>query len=305
MTRLVSVSLLVALAACSTVADRASPSADTALVARLSASDGAALALWRWPRKDAPKVLVVPELGFDHRLVGALCGRLQAEGFDVAAIDGRHVAASAGSAHGWNGWLLDVARALREHGPDTRVVAIGVAGAAALEVASVADGAARRSLLGIVAVNVPQRLEVSNVALATALARDFFDPASWVRAGDGNVLLASGRSTSDEVSEALTSLARPVPPVLARNAAAMLMSREPVPAPLVPVRVLASFRDNLVPPELQIVEGGPQAARRMGRIELFAADYGHLDWLVDPRALADVAPVIADELRALGKEASR
>jgi hypothetical protein len=37
----------------------------------------------------------------------------------------------------------------------------------------------------------------------------------------------------------------------------------------------------------------------MGKIELFARNYGHLDWLADDEGLSDVFPVLLGELEAL------
>ena len=108
------------------------------------------------------EVLVLPELGFDHRLVGQLCFQLRKAGFDVATLDGREVTGAGGHYAGLAGWTIDVARAVAAHGPQPIVVAVGLGGDAALEMGRL--GAVR----GVVAINVPLRHAVGDEALRLA-----------------------------------------------------------------------------------------------------------------------------------------
>src|SRR5207237_260943 len=153
--------------------------------------------LWRWSPNtpDAARVLVVPELGFDHRLVTPLCERLRANGFDVGVVEGRHLL---GADSNLTAWHRDVARAMHAFGP-SRILAIGLGGRAAFDVAEGAPELAR----GFVAVNVPFERTSSNLALVDALETSGFDPKAWLDGTHGAVLLASGRRTPRDVLQSL------------------------------------------------------------------------------------------------------
>lgn len=285
------------LAACASTG-AATPPGGASLRAELRTADGAAITLLRWtPARGVPRrLLVVPELGFDPALFAPLCRRLRDSGWDVATLVGRH-AGVADSRAEWSAWTRDVARAAGALQPGLHILAIGVGGAVAWPVAA-AEGA-----VGIVAVNVPLRWETSGRARDDALRLGGFDPAYFVASGRAPVLLGAGRRTPAAAMRELSRAVRPVPQSLARDIADRFASGMHDDLPAVPVRMLVSARDNLVPPEdaLGLDDGRPAfaAARRMGRIELFDRDYGHLDWLADPDALRDVFPVLLAELDAL------
>jgi hypothetical protein len=71
--------------------------------------------------------------------------------------------------------------------------------------------------------------------------------------------------------------------------------------PKIPIRALVSVRDNLVASENALPNGstGITHARRLGLLEGFKADYGHLDWLADDKELADVAPAVVEDLESI------
>jgi predicted alpha/beta hydrolase len=290
--------LLPLLLACATASEGPLP-AGASLKAQLQTADGAPVTLLRWtPAKGATRrVLVVPELGFDRSLVAPLCRRLRDSGWDVATLEGRHLGPGGGRREGWDAWLLDVAAAAGALQPDLHILALGVGGAAAWTVAG--QGGAK----GVVAVNVPVRMAAESAALADALAESYFDPAAWLQTGRGPVLLGAGRRTPGPVIRRLADAAKPLPKALRRDLAALYAVQNIETLPDVPVRLLVSVRDNLVPAEDALVLGQAApayaAARRMGKIELFARNYGHLDWLADDEGLSDVFPVLLGELEAL------
>jgi hypothetical protein len=152
-------------------------------------------------------------------------------------------------------------------------------------------------------VNVPLRHQVENLTLARALADDLFQPARWLESDAGRLLLGGGRSTPIDEIERLARFAHPLPPPLALDVARLLSRREPVVPPPVPTRLFVSVKDNLVHPEDALDAAdpawAPASAQRLGRVEFFARDYGHLDWLTTDAALDDVAPVLVDALEAL------
>lgn len=273
------------LAACATT--RAPPSLSTA---RVETSDGAQISVHRWGRSaGVARVFLVPELGFDHRLVAPLAESLRGSGFDVYAFDARR------SAGGVAGYALDVAAALQASRPDF-VVGIGLAGAIALRAVRI------HPVKGVLLINVPFSIEPTNVALADALSAHGFNPAAWARAAAGPMLLGAGRQTPAAAALAFEKLSIPLHDSLVADVARLYARKASIDAPRVRMRLLVGIKDNLVEPrsalsvrELAEVEG----SRRIGKIEGFVRDVGHLDWLVDPPTLRDVAPVIARELEAL------
>lgn len=285
-----------ALLACATVEQSLGVRGGAYISHELTTSDGARVRFHRLTptSAEAPRVFIVPELGFAWTAFRPLAERLRARGFDVATLEGRHLVDSRATAS-FRTWTVDVARAVRQHGPPVRVLAIGVGGEAAFTLARV--GGVR----GIVAVNVPLQHGVDNVALADALAASYFNPHDWFVADRAAVLLGCGRMTPRDSLDRLRYAARPLPVSLSRDLALRIVGGNAVTLPPVPVRVLASFKDNLVAPERAVGSGVPKlaSARRMARIESFDRDYGHLDWLADAAALRDVVPVIAEELEAL------
>lgn len=279
--------------ACATVREERGVAGGTRAAARVAGST-----LYRYlppasllDSTGGPRVLLVPEVGFDHALFAPLCERLARRGFDVLAVDPAADTASLAD------WALAVARAARLHGGHPKVLAVGLGGEAAFVLAR-AGGAG-----GIVAVNVPLQHRVGNVALASALAADLYAPRRWGEHGRARLLLGGGRVTPEADLDVLEATARPVPEPLARELALLLARRSPVLLPEVPIRVLASLKDNLVHPEDAMLAASPDwhptSARRLGRIEFFGRDYGHLDWLASDAALDDLVPTIADELEAL------
>jgi hypothetical protein len=278
---------LTLLLGCRTVEDQLGVAGGSTTQTRLKTTSGDSVDLWRWAPRDAPatKVLVVPEVGFDHRLVSRLCERLRDRGFDVATLE----------APGANAWPSAVARALEAHGPRPIVIAIGLGGAAILPIAT------PEHVRGIVAINVPLRHGIANQALRLALAADGFAPDVWLRHGIGGLLLADGRAATAEVVGELARYARPLS--LSRRQEMMATFAAPTAAlpDGVPVRALVSVKDNLVASEDALPNGGLGLAhaRRLARVEGFQRDYGHLDWLADVERLADVAAAVALEIEAI------
>ena len=287
--------LLLALTACSTVDSQLGVPGGRTLHASTSTIDGAGIDLWRWSPRDAQArpVLVIPELGFDHRLVASLCARLRDEGFDVATLDGREVTGKTGTQHGLSGWDLDVGAAIRAHGPRPLVVAVGIGGAVAWTLGEIG------AVSGIVAIDVPVRHALDNLASRSAMSLFGFAPERWIRSPYGPVLLSAGHTTPPDDLYALRHLARSVSTELSNDVAAFFASPgDPIPS--VPIAVLLSPKDNLIPTEDAFTPELDRAmARRLGRLELFQRDYGHLDWLVDEAALDEIVPVIAQALRGM------
>lgn len=233
-------------------------------------------------------MLVVPEVGFDHRLVAPLCQRLQQAGFDVYSLG---PALDAGA----EGFVFDVAAALRASEADY-LVAMGVGGALAVQATAVAP------LRGVLAINVPFAFEPSNVALADALVAFGFDPQAWARTSAGPMLLGAGRSTSSSAALAFEKLALRPGDALQADLRTLYARRTRLDPPEVALRVLVGVKDNLVEPHLALglrPWKSATPARRMGLIEGFTRDLGHLEWLVDEALLDDVLPAIVRELEAL------
>jgi hypothetical protein len=298
MKRFAWVAILVALSGCSVINYLFGTSNPGRTVrATLTTSDGARILLWRWVAKErnAPPVLVLPELGFDHRLVAPLCGKLRDAGFDVAALDGRDVTGAGGRFEGFAGWTIDVARAAAVMGPRTVIIGVGIGGEAAITVATV--GTTR----GLLLINVPLRHEVGNEALRLALKADGYDPKAWLEHGIGAILVATGRTTQDPTITHLMELVDNTSHAAATELATRLGDGASEALPRLPVRALVSVRDNLVPSEdaLPNAGAGITHARRLGLLEGFKADYGHLDWLADDRELADVLPAIVEDLESI------
>lgn len=269
----------------------ATASAPEHLTATVATADGARIALHRWSTGDrtSMRVLVVPEFGFSPALFAPMCTRLRRHGYDVTLVEGRH--ASGQGDRGWDGWLLDVARAVVVMRPQ-RVVAIGLGGAAALELASVPG------FPPLVAVNVPATSGGDTHVRSVALTESAFEPAAWLRSEAGHVLLANGRQTSREVHEALVATVRPLPPAFSIELA-MRLRRGPRAVPVGPVHVVVSPKGNLVPGEQSMAlldAPGFRGARRLSKVELYPRDFGHLDWLVDDGSLSTVLPAIVDAL---------
>lgn len=150
-------------------------------------------------------------------------------------------------------------------------------------------------------MNVPVRLRLGNPALRAAWGRDGYAPRDWARGREAALLLGAGRVTPPAVAQRLLTLAVPVDATTARELTTLALAETTFALPAAPVRFLVGAKDNLVHGEDALV---PQPdvrppARRMAVADYFARDWGHLDWLVDPLAEADVWPVIADELEAL------
>lgn len=297
MKRFAFLAFVVLLCGCSTIQYLFGQNGGRTLRATLTTSDGARVQLWRWAAKEAnaPTVLVLPELGFDHRLVAPLCAKLRDAGFDVAALDGREVTGAGGKYEGYAGWTIDVARAAAALGPGTVIVGMGVGGGAALTVAGL--GGTR----GLILIDVPLRHEVGNVALRLALKADGYDPKAWLEHGIGALLVAAGKSTPDLPVSRLMELADNTSHATATEVAARLSDGAVETLPRVPIRALVSVKDNLVSSEnaLPGAGAGITHARRLGLLEGFKADYGHLDWLADDKALADVAPAVVEDLEAI------
>ena len=290
---LIRIALVLALAGCATVRERLGVDGGRVLRASLKTEDGATIALWRWSpiRLDARRVFVVPELGFDHRLVAPLCARLRDAGYDVATLDGREITGQHGRVDGWDGWNVDVVRAAAAFRPDA-IIGIGVGGRAALLAGRVGLGRV------VVAVNVPVRSAVGNEALRLSLAVDGYNPRAWLARGLGSLLLATGRNTSGAVRSRLAQLAVPISVDLSADITDRMRigGREELHG--LNVRALASMKDNLVNSEDALPEGGRGFAhtRRLALLEGFRADYGHLDWLVDATALDEVVPAVMEEI---------
>lgn len=273
------------LAACATT-----PVPPSISTARVEAADGAQVSVYRWGRGDgAARVLLVPELGFDHRVVAPLAEILRTSGFDVYTFDARR------SAGGVTGFALDVAAALNASQAEY-LLATGLAGAIALHAVRTYP------VKGALLINVPFSLEPTNVALADALAAHGFHPAAWARTEAGPMLLGAGRQTPSTAALAFEKLSAPLHESLAADVAQLYARKTHVNAPDIRMRLLVGTKDNLVEPRLALsvrtlpsVEG----ARRIGKIEGFKRDVGHMDWLVDPTTLREVAPVIVQELEAL------
>lgn len=286
---------LLFLSSCRTVREEIGQEGGTLAHELLQTSDGASIDFWRWaPRGTAaPKVLVLPELGFDHRLVTPLCVRLRDAGYDVATLDGREVTHTNGRYSGLAGWTIDAARALAAHGPKPVVVAVGVGGTVAFQLAAESRG--------LVVVNVPARWAVGNEAVRLALAVHGYDPLSWMNYGIGSLLLGGGRSTPPNTTDRLRSLARHPSAAMSDAVAAAFRSGATAPTPTVPVRVLVGVKDNLVAGEDALPDGGRAFThvRRLARVEGFQRDYGHLDWLVDPDGIAEVTAAIVAEIEGL------
>ncbi len=290
--------LAAACLACATVRETRGVPGGEELRATLASPSGD-IALHRWtPSADAiaktggPRVVVIPELGFDHRLVSPLCARLARLGFDVVTFDPPRGLKS------FDAFVLTAARVVATRHEPVRLLAIGVGGEAAFEIAR-AGGVS-----GIVAVNVPLRYEVGDVAFARALADDLFSPRGWT-ADDARarLLLGGGRSTPWRELARLERATVALSPALAADVADRFARHASIVLPHVPIRLFASVKDNVVPPE-DVLEPPdpswhPAYARRLGKMELFARDYGHLDWLASDRALDDVVPALADALEAL------
>lgn len=281
--------------ACVTTEQKPSARSQEATRSVVQTADGSKVALRRWSTggADAARVLVVPELGFDWRLYAPLCSYLHWRGYDVALVETDELSGE----EGWNGWVRQVAAVAVAHGPAPRILAIGVGGAAAWSVA--AEGGAATLL----AVNVPLRWEVGNVRSVELLADHRFDPHAWMRTGAEQVVLGAGRQTPTRALRTLSSNARPLPERLQWDVASRFTSKALESLPQVPTSLFVSVKDNLVAPEhaLAGVESheGPIRTRRLGMMEYFTRDYGHLDWLADEKAHSDVFPVIAAELEAL------
>jgi hypothetical protein len=235
------------------------------------------------------RVVVVPEIGTTHRLLEPLCERLRRRGFELFVAEPSPGLAS------MEAWTLVVARTARAAGEGARWLALGVGGSAAYVVA----GPARAR--GVVAVNVPGRLRLGNVALAEAITRDLFDPAAWARAGQGALLLGAGRLTPRDAEAFVAASVVAPPTALARDVAHRYAEPGTTADPEVPLRVVVSVKDSLVHPEDALAGPGARAAavRRLGRLEYLARDYGHLDWLSPGGGLDEVAPVLAEELERL------
>lgn len=241
--------------------------------------------------REAPgrTVLIVPEFGFDERLVLPLAERVHAAGFVVHVLgEGRVPRKSLAD------FILDVRAAVEESGAE-RVLGIGVAGAVA------AWGLSSSPIDGMLLVNAPFELRLSNVALADAFAAHGFSPTAWSRTGWGGLLLGSGRSTSSAALRAFERLAVPLDEELRRELARAYLVGLRIESPAVPTRLLVGVKDNLAEAHLSLLARSEKtvSARRMGRIEGFAFDVGHLDWLVDPAVARDVWPVVLDELDEL------
>jgi len=296
MRRLV-VLILVLCSACTTLQEALGIKGGSTQRATLTTSDGASIILWRWAptRANAPKVLVLPELGFDHRLVGQLCFQLRKAGFDVATVDGREITGAGGRFTGLAGWTIDVARAVAAQGPNPIVVAVGIGGDAALEMGRL--GAIR----GVVAINVPLRHAVGDEALRLALKADGYDPGLWLDHGIGALLLGAGKSTSGPDLDRLGRLASATSPEMNAQVVRLLQDGATAELPRIPIRALISVKDNLVATEDALPGAGGRLthARRLGLIEGFRADYGHLDWLVDQASLDEVTPAIVEDLEAI------
>jgi hypothetical protein len=257
---------------------------------RTSALEGATLHHYLPPAgSEGGRVVVVPELGFSHRLVEPLCERLRRRGFEL------YVAEAGPELGSFDDWTLAVARTAHAAGHGAAWLALGVGGGAAYAVAGPAKAR------GLVAVNVPGRFRVSNVALADALARDLFDPAAWLRAGQGTLLLGGGRSAPREAEAFVAAAVVALSPALARDVGRRYARGEVLPEPGVPLRVVVSVKDNVVHPEDALAGPGERAARieRLGRIEYFDRDYGHLDGLAPGAGLDELASLVADALGAL------
>lgn len=276
--------------ACVLVACATTPVPPSVSTARVEAADGARVSVYRWGRgAGAARVLLVPELGFDHRVVAPLAEVLRGAGFDVYAFDARR------SAGGVAGYALDVAAALDASRAEY-LVGMGVAGAIALRAVRV------RPVKGALLINVPFSLEPTNVALADALAAYGFNPAAWARTQAGPMLLGAGRQTPEAAAHAFEKLSVPLEESLAADVARLYASKTQIDAPPIRMRLLVGTKDNLVEPRLSLSVrrvSSVTGARRIGKIEGFERDVGHLDWLVDPFTLRDVAPTIVRELEAL------
>jgi hypothetical protein len=284
-------------AGCATVQEIIGVFGGRTLRATLTTDDGAKIILWRWSptRGDATRVLVLPEIGFDHRLVTPFCERLRNAGYDVATLDGREVTGARGRFDGYDGWAVDVARAAVAHGPGPVIVGIGVAGSAGLTVLRL--GAAR----GMIAINVPIHHEVANDALRLSLRADGYDPQAWLERGMGPLLLGAGRATKSSVIDRLQILVLPVSQAMNRQVTVRLADARTDEIPAVPIRALVSVKDNLVASEDALPDAGRAftRVRRLGLLEGFQADYGHLDWLVDKAPLEEVASVVAQEIEQI------
>lgn len=239
--------------------------------------------------REGGAIVVLPELGFGHELFAPLSEGLRRRGFELYVPEPD---AGLPDTAAWHDLALQAARAA---GRGARVLAIGVGG---LEAAGVArEGAAK----GVVAINVPRRSRVGSVALADALQAGLFQPAAWRDQGRASLLLTGGSITPEADRAAVLRDLRPLGTGLA-SALALAFARDTFAGPIdVPVRALVSVKDNLVSPEDALAgrDASLVSVRRLGRLELFARDYGHLDWLASDEALDDVLPVLEVELEAL------
>jgi hypothetical protein len=234
-----------------------------------------------------PPVLIINELGFAPGLTRPLAERLLRRGHTVA------LASATPQVESLESFAEAVAAASADR-TGWRVLALGVGGTTARRLAE-RPGAIR----GVVAVNVPERLRIGNVALADALAEGLFQPERWLHGAQGQLLLGAGRSTPDGDTAVLRGFARPLSVTLAADIARRFVGEDSFPSASVPTVRFVSVKDNLVSPEDVLLPTAAGEARRLGRLELFARDYGHLDWLISDEAISDTFAPIADALEAL------
>lgn len=267
-------------------------------VATLKTSDGAEIRLRRWTVADehARRVLVIPELGFSSRLVEPLCVALRDAGFDVATFDGRELTGKRGKSEGLDAWTIDAGRALSVHGPKPLVVALGVGGSVVWDLASL------DAVGGVLAINVPQRFELGNAALRQAMAEQQFNPAAWLDSKYGAVLFTGTQRPASTVLANLARLTFPVSPALRADVARLYAEQRQMAVPAkIPLAVVLSSSGNIVPTETALLPSTPAlvASRRLGRMETFRRNYGHLDWLVEEDAFEEVMPTIVSALEAM------
>ncbi len=231
-------------------------------------------------------LVVLGELGFDNALVRPLAERLRRRGHSVWLLS---ATSRADGLERWGRAVVQATAGLHR----VQVVALGVGGGAWRSLA------ATGRVSGVVAVNVPERLRIGNVALADALAEASFQPHRWLVTPRGALLLGGGRSTPSGELSLLRRTARPLHPLLAADVSSLMLGARDEPASAVPVVRFVSVKDNLVSPEDVLLAGRGGPARRLGRLELFSRDWGHLDWLASDEGLSEVGERIAEALEAL------
>lgn len=293
---------------------------------KVATEDGVSLALYRYVPRGAPSlapaVLVVPDLGFNHRAYESLAAFLRRAGREtfIAELAGQG-ASSHRAASGLEPFvskdLPAIARAVQAVRPGRfDVVVHGYSGALVL---ASAGGELAGSIRRVVAVNPAALAEVPNARVEALLARGGrFESLAWSAEGARTFELLfahGGRFAPGERRMLRATVLSDLTPQVASGLLTWMRSGD---LPLrgasllarlrafrKPTLLLLPLRDNYAHPEfaeplVALATHAPVRLTVLSRMDFLSEDYGHLSVLQGRGARREIFPRMLDFLEGGG-----